>query len=130
MNIELPAPPKPNSDIKNIKFIFIETKMMEKIIKLYNTNLIYKLKKINEKMHIIFGISGQDHFFYAHFLLSRNYNVIGITRNNSKRNLNRLYKLNIQNKVKIIKGEATDYKFCYKILKKSTKFTILLVSHQ
>ena len=73
---------------------------------------------MKKKIALIFGISGQDGAYLAHFLLSKNYNVIGITRNNSKRNLFRLYKLNIQNKVKIIKGEATDYKFCYKIIKK------------
>ena len=73
---------------------------------------------MKKKSALIFGISGQDGAYLAHFLLSKNYNVIGITRNNSKKNLFRLYKLNIQNKVRIIKGEATDYKFCLKILKK------------
>jgi GDPmannose 4,6-dehydratase len=73
---------------------------------------------MKKKNALIFGISGQDGAYLAHFLLSKNYNVIGITRNNSKRNLFRIYKLNIQNKVKIIKGKVTDYRFCYKIIKK------------
>lgn len=73
---------------------------------------------MKKKSALIFGVSGQDGAYLAHFLLSKNYNIIGITRNNSKRNLFRLHKLNIQNKVKIIKGQATDYKFCLKILKK------------
>ena len=75
---------------------------------------------MKKKSALIFGVSGQDGAYLAHFLLSKNYNIIGITRNNSKRNLFRLHKLNIQNKVKIIKGQATDYKFCLKILKKKS----------
>ena len=35
LNIELPAPPKLNSDIKKIKFIFIEIKNMEYTLNLY-----------------------------------------------------------------------------------------------
>ena len=74
---------------------------------------------MKKKNALIFGISGQDGAYLAHFLISKNYNVIGTTRNNKKKNLNRLLKLNIYKKVKIIKGQASDLGFCQKLLKKN-----------
>jgi GDPmannose 4,6-dehydratase len=70
----------------------------------------------NKKSAIIFGVSGQDGAYLAHFLLTKGYEVIGTTRSKSVRNLYRLKKLNIINKVTIIKGVATNIKFCKKIL--------------
>ena len=72
---------------------------------------------MKKKNALIFGISGQDGAYLAHFLISKNYNVIGTTRDNKKKNLNRLIKLNIYKKVKIIKGQASDISFCKKIIK-------------
>lgn len=74
---------------------------------------------MKKKNALIFGVSGQDGAYLAHFLISKNYNVIGTTRNNKKKNLNRLLKLNIYKKVKIIKGQASDLGFCQKLLKKN-----------
>ena len=70
-----------------------------------------------KKTAIIFGISGQDGAYLSHFLLKKGYKVFGTTRNKSLKNLYRLKKLNILNKIKIIKGEATNPDFCKKILK-------------
>ena len=53
------------------------------------------------KKAIIFGVSGQDGSYLSHFLLNKNYSVIGVTRKNSKKNLVRLKKLGIFGKVKI-----------------------------
>ena len=36
---------------------------------------------------LIFGISGQDGSYLAHFLLSKKNEVYGTTRNNNKKNL-------------------------------------------
>ncbi len=74
---------------------------------------------MKKKNALIFGVSGQDGAYLAHFLISKNYNVIGTTRNNKKKNLNRLLKLNIFKKVKIVKGQAADISFCQKVLKKN-----------
>jgi GDPmannose 4,6-dehydratase len=68
------------------------------------------------KTAIIFGVSGQDGSYLSHFLCNKGYNVIGVTRNKSLNNLYRLKKLKIIKKVKIIQGEALDFKFCKKIL--------------
>jgi len=54
----------------------------------------------------------------ADFLIKKNYSVIGVTRNKSKKNMYRLEKLKIFNKVKIIQGVALDQKFLNKIIKK------------
>lgn len=73
---------------------------------------------MKKKNALIFGISGQDGAYLAHFLISKNYNVIGTTRDNKKKNLNKLVKLDIYKKVKIVKGEASDLSFCRKVIKK------------
>tara|TARA_B100000963_G_scaffold359259_1_gene386030 strand:+ start:870 stop:1829 length:960 start_codon:yes stop_codon:yes gene_type:complete len=69
-----------------------------------------------KKTAIIFGVTGQDGAYLSHFLLQKGYKVIGTTRNKSSRNLFRLKKLNIIKKVILLKGVATDLKFCKKIL--------------
>ena len=66
------------------------------------------------KKAIIFGVSGQDGSYLSHFLLKKKYSVVGVTRKNSEKNLVRLKKLCILDKVKIVKGEASNYKFCLK----------------
>lgn len=68
------------------------------------------------KIAIVFGVSGQDGAYLSHFLLKKGYKVIGTTRNKSAKNLYRLKKLKIKNKIKLYKGEATNKKFCEKIL--------------
>ena len=69
-----------------------------------------------KKTAIIFGITGQDGAYLSHFLLQKGYKVIGTTRNKTKKNLFRLNKLKITQKIIIFKGEATNLKFCRKVL--------------
>ena len=71
------------------------------------------------KKAIIFGVSGQDGSYLSHFLLDKKYSVVGVTRNNSGKNLVRLKKLGIFNKVRIVRGEASNYKFCLKLINSS-----------
>ena len=73
---------------------------------------------MKRKIALIFGISGQDGAYLSNFLLKKNYEVYGTTRNKSKKNMYRLEKLKIFNKVKIIQGAALDQKFLNKIIKK------------
>ena len=74
-----------------------------------------------KKIAIVFGASGQDGAYLSAFLLNTGYKVIGTTRNRSKKNLWRLIKLEIFKKFKLHKGQATDIKFCKKIIKKNIK---------
>ncbi len=69
-----------------------------------------------KKTAIIFGVTGQDGAYLSHFLLQKGYKVIGTTRNKSSTNLFRLKKLNVIKKIILLKGVATDLKFCKKIL--------------
>jgi GDPmannose 4,6-dehydratase len=71
-----------------------------------------------KKIALIFGISGQDGSYLAHFLLKKNYKVVGITRNRSLNNLSRLERLEILNKVKVVKGTALNKIFLNKLIKK------------
>ena len=73
---------------------------------------------MKKKIALIFGVSGQDGSYLADFLIKKNYSVIGVTRNKSKKNMYRLEKLKIFNRVKIIQGVALDQKFLNKIIKK------------
>ena len=74
---------------------------------------------IKKKTALIFGISGQDGSYLAHFLIKKSYKVIGVTRNKSLNNLTRLKRLKIIDKVKIIKGTALNKFFLNKLLKKN-----------
>ena len=69
-----------------------------------------------KKTAIIFGITGQDGAYLSHFLLQKGYKVIGTTRDKSIKNLYRLERLNITKKIILLKGVATNQKFCEKIL--------------
>ena len=69
-----------------------------------------------KKTAIIFGITGQDGAYLSHFLLQKGYKVIGVTRNKSSKNLFRLKKLKVIKKIVILKGVATDLKFCKKVI--------------
>ena len=73
---------------------------------------------MKKKIALIFGVSGQDGSYLADFLIKKNYSIIGVTRNKSKKNMYRLEKLKIFNKVKIIQGVALNQKFLNKIIKK------------
>ena len=73
---------------------------------------------MKKKIALIFGVSGQDGSYLAEFLIKKNYSVIGVTRNKSKKNMYRLEKLKIFNRVKIIQGVVLDQKFLNKIIKK------------
>lgn len=72
-----------------------------------------------KKTAIIFGITGQDGAYLSHFLLKKGYQVIGTTRDRSRKNLYRLNRLNILKKINLIKGVATNLKFCEKILNRN-----------
>ena len=69
-----------------------------------------------KKTAIIFGVTGQDGAYLSHFLLQKGYRVIGVTRNKSLKNLFRLKKLKVIKKIIILKGVATDLKFCKKVI--------------
>ena len=71
------------------------------------------------KKAIIFGVSGQDGSYLSHFLIQKKYSVVGVTRNKSKKNLFRLEKLKIDNRIEILKGEATNLEFCSKVINSS-----------
>jgi len=75
---------------------------------------------LKKKTALIFGISGQDGSYLAHYLLKKNYRVVGITRNDSLNNLSRLKRLKILNKIKVIKGTALNKIFLNKMIKKDT----------
>jgi GDPmannose 4,6-dehydratase len=62
------------------------------------------------KKALILGITGQDGAYLTNFLLKKGYKVEGITRNLSKKNLYRLEKLNLLDKINLKKLNNKDKK--------------------
>ena len=74
---------------------------------------------MRNKIALIFGVSGQDGAYLADFLLKKNYNIIGITRNNTKSNLIRLKKLRIEKQIRIYQNKNLNLNFLKKIFNKN-----------
>ena len=66
---------------------------------------------------LIFGISGQDGSYLSHFLINKNHDICGTTRNSNKNNLKNLVRLGILKKVKIIKCNIIDFLGVKKLIK-------------
>ena len=71
-----------------------------------------------KKKAIITGIMGQDGAYLAEFLLKKNYDVYGAYRRNSNLDINRLKKLNIHDRVKLLDLEITEFSSVYNVIKK------------
>jgi len=69
------------------------------------------------KTAVITGVTGQDGAYLSEFLLQKNYNVIGLTRNNHAENVKGLKKLNILDKIIIVECDLLDITSCIKIFK-------------
>jgi GDPmannose 4,6-dehydratase len=72
---------------------------------------------MRNKTALIFGISGQDGAYLADFLLNKNYRVFGVTRKKTSKNLFRLKKLKIIDKVKTFNASEINLKLLNKISK-------------
>ncbi|WP_300421237.1 GDP-mannose 4,6-dehydratase, partial [uncultured Pseudoalteromonas sp.] len=68
----------------------------------------------NKIKSLIFGISGQDGSYLSDFLLNKGHDVYGTTRNTRKKNLNNLKRLEVLNKIKIIKCNTKNFKIVKK----------------
>ena len=71
-----------------------------------------------KKIALITGVSGQDGAYLAELLLKKKYKVIGTKRASTNRNLWRLRKLNIQDKIIIERMDITNDKDIKKIFNK------------
>ena len=65
------------------------------------------MNKNNQQVAVIFGVTGQDGSYLSELLLSKSYEVIGITRRVSTTNTQRLDNLNNPN-FKLIEGDMCD----------------------
>jgi len=70
-----------------------------------------------QKTSLINGISGQDGAYLAEYLLSKNYRVIGISRNNSLNNFHGLKYLGIRDKVEVLHIDLSDANQCIELYK-------------
>ena len=65
----------------------------------------------------ITGITGQDGAYLAEFLLGRGYEVVGLVRRSSLPHLERLERLGISEKVKLVEGDLSDQLSIVNVLK-------------
>ena len=65
---------------------------------------------------VIFGVTGQDGSYLAKYLLKKNYKIVGITRK-VKKSYYRFKLLNINKKIKLIRGNAVNFNFVKKLIK-------------
>ena len=72
----------------------------------------------SKKTAIITGITGQDGAYLSELLLSKNYQVIGITRSYNHSNLHNLQYLKIEKKIKLIECDLTDITSIMSLIKK------------
>jgi GDPmannose 4,6-dehydratase len=82
---------------------------------------------VNKKI-FIFGITGQDGSYLAHYLLSKNFTVYGFTRSKEKSNLQNLIKLKILKKVILFKFTQLNLKFVEKKILKLNPCQIYILS--
>jgi GDPmannose 4,6-dehydratase len=69
------------------------------------------------KKALITGITGQDGAYLADFLLQRGYEVVGLVRRSSLPHLERLERLGISDRVKLIEGDLNDQLSIVNVLK-------------
>jgi GDPmannose 4,6-dehydratase len=60
------------------------------------------------KKALITGVTGQDGAYLSRFLLGKGYEVVGLVRRNSTPNLERLERLGIDDRVKLVEGDLGD----------------------
>lgn len=70
-----------------------------------------------KKKAIIVGVSGQDGAYLSKFLLQKNYEVYGFTRNLNRSNLYRLEFLNVLNQIQIIGINLNDFRVLLETIK-------------
>lgn len=63
---------------------------------------------MKKKTALITGITGQDGAYLAKFLIQKNYNVIGVSRNISVQNTRKLEFLNCKNKITLITADLSN----------------------
>ena len=83
---------------------------------------------MKKNIAFIIGISGQDGSYLAHYLLNKNFKVFGFTRSLIKKNLQNLKKLNILNKVNLIKYSEEKNKLIEKKILKLKPSQIYVLS--
>jgi len=65
---------------------------------------------------VITGVTGQDGAYLSRFLLTKNYRVIGLTRNNHSENVKRLVRLDILDQITVRECDLLDFSSFLKIL--------------
>jgi len=73
---------------------------------------------VNKKVAFINGISGQDGAYLAEYLLSKDYHVIGITRQAPTAHIMGLEYLGIRNQLDILNADISDALQCRELLEK------------
>lgn len=68
------------------------------------------------KTALILGVTGQDGAYLAHYLLGKNYRVVGKSRHAQMANLSRLKRLGVQVEVEIKSLAPNDFRSVLKVI--------------
>lgn len=71
-----------------------------------------------KKIALICGITGQDGAYLANFLLKKDYEVWGTSRDSFNSNLSNLHKLGICEKVRLLSMDVKDFRSVYSVITK------------
>ena len=69
------------------------------------------------KRALITGISGQDGSYLARFLISKNYEVYGTTRDAENVSFYRLHALGIRDRIQVFSMDVTDFRSVIQVIK-------------
>jgi GDPmannose 4,6-dehydratase len=70
------------------------------------------------KIALICGISGQDGAYLSKFLLSKNYTVIGTSRDAEANNFVNLNRLEVKSKIKLVSMNLNDFRSVFQVISK------------
>jgi GDPmannose 4,6-dehydratase len=71
-----------------------------------------------QRVALIFGISGQDGAYLAHLLLSKGYQVHGVSRSVGVGNFDRLLRIGIRDRIKLHTGNLSDFRSVVEVIGK------------
>ena len=83
-----------------------------------------------KKIAFVIGVTGQDGSYLSSFLIKKNYQVFGFTRNKNKKNLEKLLRIKVLNKIKLVKYNENNPITILKKIKKCNPSEIYYFSGQ
>jgi len=89
-----------------------------------------KMEKVDEKVAVIFGATGQDGYYLTELLLEKRYKVVAVRRRSATNNAIRLEEFKSNENFSLVTGDVTDYSSILNILKEHRPIEIYNLAAQ